>query len=250
VTRLTRPYFYCRDCGHGFYPVDEALELSRESKQQDLQKVALELLAEMPFERASGIFERATGVSFSDHRMHGLFAFFAEEAGVEDVIPSAGEIDRRIEETSAKSGSRRPVMVVAVDGAHAPTRPPGGRDEKRGPGEYKEVKGFRIYLPNGEDIVPIASWHQAADAETFAKDLNKAAERIDQDKVRVCLIGDGAPWLWRAMEGAFPGGREILDYYHCSKQCTPWLRSSTREIPGRPCTGWRVPWPGSPVRGA
>ena len=231
-TTIRRPYFYCAECRCGFYPLDEALGLCRETKQQDLQKVALELLAEMPFERASELFEKATGVSFSDHRMHSLFASFAEEAGVEDVIPSAAEIDRRIEEVSASEG-KRPVMVVAVDGAHAPTRPAGGRKEKRGPGEYKEVKGFRLYLPKGDGIVPIASWHQATDADTLAEDLKKAADRIDQDKVRVALIGDGAPWLWRAMEGAFPEGRQILDYYHCSEHIHALAQEQYKDDPGR-----------------
>jgi len=231
-TTITRPYFYCADCRLGFYPLDEALGLSRESKQQDLQKVALELLAEMPFSRASELFEKATGISFSDNRMHSLFASFADEVGVEDVIPSAAEIDHRIEEVKAAEG-KRPVLVVAVDGAHAPTRPAGGRKEKRGPGEYKEVKGFRLYLPRGDDIVPIASWHQATDADTLAADLKKAADRIDQSKVRIALLGDGAPWLWRAMEEAFPGGRQILDYYHCSEHIHDLAKEQYKDEPGK-----------------
>jgi hypothetical protein len=231
-TTITRPYFYCGKCRLGFYPLDEAVGLCRETKQQDLQKVALELLAEMPFERASELFKKATGISFSDHRMHSLFASFADEVGLEDVIPSAAEIDRRIEDVSAEEG-KRPVMVVAVDGAHAPTRPAGGRKEKRGSGEYKEVKGFRMYLPRGDDIVPIASWHQTTDADTFAADLKKAAERIDQDKVRIGLLGDGASWLWRAMEGAFPGGRQILDYYHCSEHIHDLAKEQYKDEPGK-----------------
>jgi len=35
--------------------------------------------------------------------------------------------------------------------------------------------------------------------------------------VRIALIGDGAPWLWRCMKEAFPAGREILDFYHCAE---------------------------------
>jgi hypothetical protein len=216
ASTISRPYFYCRDCRHGFFPVDEALELSRRKKQTDLQSLALEFLAEMPFERASELFEKATGISFSDHRMHDLFASFADEATIEDIVPSSAEIDRRIKQVAA-SQKRRPVLVVATDGAHTPTRPAGGRDRKRGPGEYREAKGFRIYLLEKDDIVQIASWHQIAAAEQIAKDLKLVAERIPTDKVRVCLIGDGAAWLWRAMQEAFPGAREVLDYYHCSE---------------------------------
>lgn len=213
---ITRPYFYCRDCQHGFFPVDEALELSRRKKQADLQSLALEFLAEMPFERASELFQKATGISFSDHRMHDLFACFADEATIEDIVPCCAEIDRRIEQV-AGSQKRRPVLVVATDGAHSPTRPAGGRDHKRGPGEYREAKGFRIYVLDKDDIVQIASWHQIATAQDIAEDLKLVAERIPTEKVRVCLIGDGASWLWRAMQEAFPKAREVLDYYHCSE---------------------------------
>ncbi len=33
---LERPYFYCRTCKRGFYPLDEALELSERRKQWDI----------------------------------------------------------------------------------------------------------------------------------------------------------------------------------------------------------------------
>jgi hypothetical protein len=93
-------------------------------------------------------------------------------------------------------------------------RPPGKRNEKRGPGEYREAKGFRLYLLNGDQILQVASWHQKVTAEELTRDLETVATRIPRDKVRVCLIGDGAHWLWDAMVKAFPGAREVLDYYH------------------------------------
>ena len=212
---IERPYFYCNGCRIGFSPVDESLELSSRKKQYDLQEIALEYLSEMPFERAGELFEKSTGISFSDHRLHSLFAEFTDQMTIEDVIPSAEEIERRID-SLPKSGNRRPILAVASDGAHMPTRPNGGRDGKRGPGEYKEAKGFRIYaIGKDAGMVQIASWHQIQDANEFAGDLNIAASRIPLDKVRVCLLGDGASWVWRCMEEAFPGSRQVLDYYHC-----------------------------------
>ena len=88
--------------------MDETLELSSRKKQYDLQHLALEYLAEMPFERASELFEKTTGVSFSDHIMHDLFAEFADQMTIEDVIPSAEEINRRIE-SLATPDYRRPI---------------------------------------------------------------------------------------------------------------------------------------------
>lgn len=214
---IERPYFYCSDCRTGFSPLDEALELASRRKQYDLQQVALECLAELPFERAGELFEKTTGVSFSDHRLHSLFAEFTDQMTIEDVLPSREEILRRID-SLPKSGNRRPILAVASDGAHMPTRPASGRDVKRGPGEYKEAKGFRIYAIGKEDkIVQLAGWHQIQTADEFSRDLKIAADRIPLDKVRICLLGDGASWVWRCMEEAFPTGRQILDYYHCAE---------------------------------
>lgn len=227
---LARPYFYCPNCEKGFSPLDESLELASRRKQYDLQQLALEYLAEMPFERASELFEKTTGISFSDHRLHSLFAEFTDQMTIEDVIPSAEEIARRIDNLPA---SRRPILAVAADGAHMPTRPPGAKGEKRGPGEYREAKGFRIYAIGSDDIVQIASWHQIQNAEEFARDLNIAASRIPQDKVRICLLGDGASWVWRCMEEAFPGSRQILDYYHCMEHLHALAEAQYGDDPDR-----------------
>lgn len=213
TTEISRPYFYCRRCKHGFAPLDEALGLSERQKQYDLQALAAEFIAEMPFERASELFEKTTGVSFTDSRMHSLFASFAGQAELEEIIPSKAEIENRIKQFKGQ-GKRRPVLVVASDGASVKIRPPGGRNAKRGPGFYKEVKGFRLYLLNGDQILQVASWHQKITAEELAEDLKKVAKRIPRDKVRVCLIADGAHSLWNAMKEAFPKAREVLDYFH------------------------------------
>ena len=212
---FNRPYHYCPDCGIGFSPFDNTLELSSRKKQYDLQQQALELLADVPFERAAELFQKLTGISFSDSRLHDLFETFSSNVSLEDVIPSSEEIEERI--NRAKTGKRRPILVVATDGAHAPTRPKAGRAEKRGKGEYKESKGFRLYVLSGDKLIDIANWHQIQDAGQCAEALKFVASRIPTDKVRIALLGDGAHWLWTAMKEAFPTGREILDYYHCSE---------------------------------
>lgn len=213
---VERPYFYCKKCKVGFSSVDEALELSSRKKQYDLQQLALEYLAEMPFERAAELFEKTTGISFSDHMLHDLFVEFIGQMTIGDVIPSAEEINRRID-SLATAGNRKPILIVTADGAFAPTRPQAPRAEKRGPGEYKEAKGFRLYAIGKDDMVQIASWHQIQNADEFARDLNLAAQRIPMNKVRIALIGDGAGWVWRCMQEAFPGSRQVLDYYHCTE---------------------------------
>jgi len=112
----------------------------------------------------------------------------------------------------------RPVMVVAGDGAHVPTRKQAkSRSEKRGPGEWREAKGFRIYMVGQDRITQIMSWHQIGNEEEFGEALKYAATLIPVEKVRVALLGDGAKWIWNQLKAAFPEGKEILDYYHCSE---------------------------------
>ena len=215
--RLSRPYFHCRDCEIGFHPLDEALALAQEAHQYDIQEKFTRLSAKMPYQEAVTEFAELTGIKVSDHWGHETLNRIAEVATLETVIPTREEIERRIEAAKV-TPEDRPVLVVASDGAHAPTRPKGPRKGKRGKGEWKEVKGFRVYLTAvDQPITQLASWHQIQDAEQFTEDLAQVAERIPQEKVRIALLGDGASWLWNAMTQCFPTGRCVLDYYHCAE---------------------------------
>jgi hypothetical protein len=210
---LKRMWFYCSECGEGFTPLDTVAEICRREKQLDVQKRCVKLSAQVTFACASEIFEDLTGQKVSDHFIHEVFEDVGAQACLEEVVPDSEEIGKRIEE--ATSGKWRPILVVASDGAHLPTRSKARRDAKRGPGQYKEAKGFRIYLVGKGRIIHVASWHQIQNEEQFGIDLALAAQRIPQKKVRIALLGDGADWLWKHMKACFPTGCEVLDYYHC-----------------------------------
>jgi predicted nucleic-acid-binding Zn-ribbon protein len=59
--KLKRPYFWCKKCSEGFYPLDDALNLSGRKKQWDIQKAATSLAAEVPYEKAEELFKELTG---------------------------------------------------------------------------------------------------------------------------------------------------------------------------------------------
>jgi hypothetical protein len=215
--KIERPYFYCKQCRRGYYPFDREMEIAPERKQYDLQRGAAELFTEVPFERASKIFERLTGIRMSDHCMQDV----AEELGAASdnarVLPSRNKVEEVIER-AGNGGVWRPVLVVAADGANLPTRPKAcSRAEKRGAGVWKEAKGFRIYLVGQERIEQIMSWHQIATEEEFGEAIRFASTLIPTERVRVALLGDGAKWIWTHLRAAFPSGTEVLDYYHCSE---------------------------------
>lgn len=214
---LVRPYFYCRSCDHGFHPLDATIQLSEATHQFDIQERTTLLGAELPFGLSEAQFERLTGVKASAHFIHGTLNAVGEAATMETVLPDAEEISRRIE--GARDGSRRrPVLVVSCDGAHAPTRPPGGRKTKRGKGAWKEAKGIRLYLlGRNHRIVHLASWHEIGDKEHLAPAVAAIAARIPPDRVRTVLVADGAEWGWDLLTRHFPDGEQVLDYYHCAE---------------------------------
>lgn len=214
---IERPYHSCRDCKAGFFPFDALVGLTSDRKQADLQRAALELFTEVPYETASDLFMSLTGMSFSDHAMHDLSCDMGADLEMADALPSAESVQELIDEQS-RPGAWKPVLVISSDGAHVPTRPEAeSRSAPRGAGEWREAKGFRMYLASHDRIIQVMSWHQIANEEQFGKDLHQAAALIPQADVRIALVGDGAPWIWKHMTSAFPDGQEILDYYHCKE---------------------------------
>ncbi len=226
---LHRPYFYCDACGVGCHPLDAKLGLAPEHHQYDIQERTTRLGAELPYGVSDQQFERLTGVLASPHVIHDTLNAVGDAATLERVLPDADEIARRIE-TARAGARRRPVLVVACDGAHAPTRPPGGRKTKRGPGTWREAKGFRLYLLGKDQrVMHVASWHQIADKAELSRALGVVAARIPHDQVRIALVADGAEWIWDVFRAHVPEGEEILDYYHCAEHVHDTARAQYGE---------------------
>jgi hypothetical protein len=147
-----------------------------------------------------------------------------------EVAPSRAEILAKI--TAVATGHPwRPILVLAIDGADVPTRPetakgrrPGRKKARakraRWTGEWREAKGFRFYLIAEDRIVQVLSWHQVQTDDEAAEALRqlKAAGLIPEEEVRLCVIADGARWIWNQAQVLFPFAVEILDYYHCSER--------------------------------
>ena len=68
--QLERPYFYCRSCRFGHYPLDEAVGVVAGCKQLDMQRAAAKLVTEVPYDMAQSLFHDLTGMPFGSERMH------------------------------------------------------------------------------------------------------------------------------------------------------------------------------------
>ena len=131
AVQLERPYFYCRPCRLGRYPLDDKLGLSKGCFQLDVQQAAAELAIELPDEEASKGFGRLSGISLSSERMHTLMNQVAEGLSWFDVAPSREEMDGLVAQVAA-GRFRRPVMGLGLDGAYVPSRPERARGTRPG----------------------------------------------------------------------------------------------------------------------
>jgi hypothetical protein len=226
---VQRPYFYCRACRQGHYPLDERLGLNTGRLQLDVQQAATELAIELPYETAAELFGRLSGVSLSSERLHTLSHQVAHGLSVVEVAPRREEIAQLVEQVSTHR-FRRPVLVLGIDGAYVPSRPASARGRRPGQArhrarrarwkhEWREAKGFRFYLVDGERIVQVMSWHQIYSEQELGEALRQVKEAglIPEETVRLCVICDGAEWIWKHVQGLFPDACQVLDYYHCAE---------------------------------
>jgi len=49
----------------------------------------------------------------------------------------------------------------------------------------------------------------------YSKARNRGIERVG----KVCVIGDGAPWIWNLADLHFSGAIQIIDIYHAREHC-------------------------------
>jgi hypothetical protein len=156
----------------------------------------------------------------------------AEGLSVLDVAPSRAEIDQCVAKV-AGDRFRRPVLVLGIDGAYVPSRPEQARGRCPGQARYRarrarwrhdwyEAKGFRFYLLDGARIVHLLSWHQVQSEDDLGKALKqvKDAGLIPEETVRLCVVGDGADWIWKHVQVLFPDASQ-LDFIHFERAGNP-----------------------------
>ena len=236
--KRARPYFYCLICREGTYPLDEALDVRAGRRQRDVQQAAVALATELPYEPASALLSRRSGMTVSSERRHTITHQVAADRRVVEGAPSREEIARRVGQV-APGRFRRPGLVLGMDGASVPSRPERARGRHAG----REAKGCRLSLLDGERIVPGLSGHQGQTEEELGQALPpvKDAGVIPEDTGRLWVIGDGAEWIWKHGLAVFPHARQVLDYYPCAASLPKVAKAPYRD----PLHAWQ--WVEAPL---
>lgn len=218
---LTRPWYHCAACRHGFSPVDATLALTPRARISTALEAWLVRLNVTTTQReAAAVLTELTGlvVGMETIREHttavGSAVAEADTAAI-DQVQATG--------MSAVPGEPAPgQLVVQADGAMV-----------RYDDGWHEVK---IGVVGGvvDGAVTAASYVAAQEtAEAFGpRLLAEAARRGALEVVRwegpvtrpglavlppVHIVGDGAHWIWTLAEDHFGERTEVVDFYHAAE---------------------------------
>ncbi len=219
--RITRPYYYCHSCQRGFAPLDATLGLSTARTTASLQCWMAELAARLPFQEATGVLSRLTGVSVSTALLErtavALGQALRTEQQEEALRHHAGRPPRVL---------RKPKrLYISVDGLFVPLRDPWKWDGSAGAlvCRFGECKTAVIYearsTDQGDEGVAHASYIASLkDVKAFTPMVSTLAHREGHHLAReVVVLADGAPWIWNLAATQFPTALQILDFFHVSE---------------------------------
>jgi hypothetical protein len=233
---LTRAWYHCAACGHGFAPRDAGLGVAGASMSPGLRAMNDEVAAAGPFVKAARLLEVLAGVRLTVKRVERA----AEASGA---AAAAAVRDLTSLVTARKLVPLPPSplpdkLYAAIDGTGVPVtaKETAGRDGKGedGRARTREAKLGVFFTQDtaDDDGYPVRDRDSSSYIATFEPaavfaDLVKAEGiRRGADHVRqLTILGDGAAWIWNIASSKFPEATQIVDLYHAREHLNDLARS-------------------------
>ncbi len=218
--KVTRAYYYDRQCKDGMCPKDKDLDIDGTSFSPGVRRIKARVGA-----------YRAFGLGHEDIR---------EMAGIDvtakEIERTCNKLGQQAEAFFNKQAAESlkvipiqsvPKLYICMDGTGVPMvkKDLVNRQGKAEDGQAKtrEVKLGCVFTQTGLDEKgrPVrnegsTSYVGAIEtSEDFSKRIYAEAKRRGVDGAKeVVVLGDGAPWIWNIADECFPGAVEIIDLYH------------------------------------
>lgn len=230
AVRLTRAWYHCRRCAHGFAPLDRQLDIAGTSHSPGLAAMIDIAAAAAPFTGASRLLTDLAGLDVTAKTIErlaeadGLGAEAEQAARASEIV--AGRLVPFV--PPPEPGESVPDMLyVAVDGTGVPMRASETADRQgKGPdgrARTREVKLAALFTQTttDDDGYPIRDKDSTSylatfeNSETFGTLTKAAALERGHDQLRQTMIlGDGAAWIWTLADKHFPAATQIVDLFH------------------------------------
>ena len=218
---VKRAYYHDKVCHSGQCPKDEVLDIVGTSYSPGVRRLMSKVGAMRPFGlghqdlyELANIRVSAKEVERQSHivgvQVEQFHSAQAETALSEKVIPIKAV----------------PLMYVSMDGTGVPvikSETTDRRGKDGGQAKTREAKLGCIFTQTSVDNEgrPIRDEQSTSyigaieSVDEFGPNLYKEAKRRGIDRAgEICVIGDGAPWIWNIADEYFHGACQVVDKYH------------------------------------
>jgi hypothetical protein len=222
---LSRAWYHCASCGHGFAPRDAELGVAGTSMSPGLTAMNDQAAGAGPFAKAARLLEDLAGVRLTVKRVERA-AEASGTAAAEAVRDGAGLITGRKLVPLPPS----PVpdkLYAAIDGTGVPVtaKETAGRDGKAedGRARTREVKlavfftqdtldnkGYPVRDPGSSSYIATFEPAHVFAGLVEAEGIRRGARHVRQ----LTILGDGAAWIWGIASSKFPEATQIVDLFH------------------------------------
>ena len=234
---LTRAWYHCAACKHGFAPRDAELGVAGTSMSPGLTAMNDRAAAGVPFAKAARLLAELAGVALTVKRV--------ERAAEADGAARATASRARAALTAGRKLVPLPPdplpdkLYMVIDGTGIPVtsketagREGKGEDGRAGTREVKMAVFFTQDTVDDEGY-PVRDRASSSYIATFepaaafgglvkAEGIRRGADHVRQ----LTIIGDGAAWIWGIAASKFPEATCIVDLYHAREH----LHSLTRSL--------------------
>ena len=219
---INRAYYYDRKSHHGWCPKDRSLDIEGTRYSPGVRRMMSKVGAMRPFGLAHEDLAELAGIQVNAKEVERVAQLVGHQVATfprQPVLPA--ESDPRA------AGSAIPRMYISMDGTGVPMVTKETSD-RRGKGEGGQAKTRDAKLgcvvtqttvdregrPRRDEQA--TSYTGAIEtAEVFGWRLYEEAQRRGLDRAgEICVLGDGAVWIWNLADEHFYGAVQIVDLYH------------------------------------
>lgn len=219
---LQRAYYYNKENKKGYFPKDILLNLCGTSFSPGMKRIMCRVGAYRPFNLGHEDIKEMAGI----------------EVGAKEIERISYQIGLDVEKYNKSELSEPPVikqefkkdiekMYVLFDGTGVPvvkeeTKGRKGKGEN-GQAKTREAKLGCVFTQTktDKDGYPVRDEGSTSyvgyieTAEDFGSRIYDEADYRGLDRAKkVCVIGDGAKWIWNIADYYFPNAIQIIDIYH------------------------------------
>ena len=222
---LSRAWYHCRRCGHGFSPRDRELGF-RGSLSPAVRRMVGMAAAETSFDHAVTLLDELAGLAMGAKQVER----HAEALGRDIARDEAAVVER--------GPATAPTLYVGLDGTGVPVRKAetAGRKGKAADADAKtrEAKLVGVWSAEDRDAAgvprrdatrrPTTRRSRASPGRTRPRPAAVAARVLRELKrrgvgraERRVVLGDGAAWIWNFADEHLPDAIQIVDVFHAKE---------------------------------